>query len=517
MKKKIFYITVIFLGVIYVTSCQKELSSEGKNSLIEAGKKWFLEYKQNTQFNAIFKNVDYDWDRAEVQKFPNNYEYIIIPIKEINQNPNYKGARLLFLYPWKKGNGFYTALIEIILNKNEAFKTNDKEILNNLNGYLLSWDLELGFKKGFKYTNGIPVSEIETLKFINLGNYFNPVTQPAPTTISRGVSVVASPQPDGSYIVQFISSNTNYSMLYNWPGPVNNPCEYNSNCNIEVLNYMDVNLFNQLIQEQQALYEDVWVANNVKDSTGNPCASATISGLNSIYRRLPKLITNFFDTQADFDVTFRTDTNNTWVANPNGVNYNAPYGGRTILNYISPHFTVYLNDYYHHQTDLAYAATIIHEIFHCQLMQWFRQAIIDSNQVVKEQLSLDYGYIFTKEMLDEINNDPNNPSNNNLIGIVLGGTATQHENIVTKFKDYIADALYEFATSKGISVSLNYCKDLAWAGTLDSKAFNDLSTGEKDRIVDRINAEKDPNKNLLDPNGDPLNLNFTNKKGNPCN
>jgi hypothetical protein len=94
--------------------------------------------------------------------------------------------------------------------------------------------------------------------------------------------------------------------------------------------------------------------------------------------------------------------------------------------------------------------------------------------------------------------------------IVNGGNATQHQDIVNRYKDIIADALYQFAQSKGISIDLNYCKDLAWSGTFDSKAFKDLPYSDQERILERVNAEKDPT-------GDKgVNTTDAEPKGHPC-
>ncbi|MFN7275009.1 MAG: hypothetical protein ACK5VF_08010, partial [Bacteroidota bacterium] len=95
--------------------------------------------------------------------------------------------------------------------------------------------------------------------------------------------------------------------------------------------------------------------------------------------------------------------------------------------------------------------------------------------------------------------------------IVNGMNKTQHQDIVNRYKDMIASALLEFAKARGIeNIDIEYCKDLAWSGTMDSKAFEDLKDDDKERIIDRVNAEKDPMRNK------GLNINRVDSKGSPC-
>jgi hypothetical protein len=73
-----------------------------------------------------------------------------------------------------------------------------------------------------------------------------------------------------------------------------------------------------------------------------------------------------------------------------------------------------------------------------------------------------------------------------------------------------AEALFQFAQAKAINANLDYCKDLARSGTYDSRAFKDLSKTDQDRIIERVNAEKDP----YARNG--INTSSASPKGNPC-
>ena len=247
----------------------------------------------------------------------------------------------------------------------------------------------------------------------------------------------------------------------------------------------------------------LWFDEHVKDSTNNPCVGAVITTLSSLGDKLPALIRNFFSSSPTFSMTIRIITNSTW-GNP-GI---APEGAHTPENISSNNFNIFLNNYYANITDLGTAATIIHEAFHCQLMNWYREALINNNQALRVQLASDFGYLFP----------PDFNADSSLNYIINSGNPTQHQDIITRYQNIISNALYQFALVKGISVSLDYCKDLSWAGTFDSKAFKDLANIDKERILERVNAEKDPYAQLTDPSGMyTVNSNNVNPKGHLCN
>ena len=176
-------------------------------------------------------------------------------------------------------------------------------------------------------------------------------------------------------------------------------------------------------------------------------------------------------------------------------------GGSTTVNVTTSSLEVKINSYFNNATDLSRAATIIHEAFHCQLLSWFREAIVNNDASRKQQLASDYGYLFSTEIIS---------MDSSLAYIVNGGDPTQHQDMINRYKSIIAEAIYIFAKAKSIpNVTLDYCQDLAWAGTFDSKAFANLSTTNQDRIIERVNAERDPY-------GNNVNVNSVTPKGNIC-
>ncbi len=83
------------------------------------------------------------------------------------------------------------------------------------------------------------------------------------------------------------------------------------------------------------------------------------------------------------------------------------------------------------------------------------------------------------------------------------------QDIAVRYRNIIGEALYQFALAKNIDASLEFCKDLAWSGLQQSRAFLALTTGQKETIDARIKAEKDPY-------GATVNDPFNSPKGTPC-
>lgn len=251
-------------------------------------------------------------------------------------------------------------------------------------------------------------------------------------------------------------------------------------------------------QEEQ---DEEWMENNVKDNTNNPCVKKVLESLKAMTGKLPAVMRDFFSENGNFTMTFEMENISTWTSN--GM---PPAGAHTIVNTTSNAFQIRINSYYDEITDLGLAATIIHEAFHCQLMNWFREAVVNNDQARKEQLAKDYGYVFGTEITD---------IDNSLANIVNGGNPAQHQDVVNRYQESIAKALKQYADLNQINVTLDHCKKLAWVGTFDSKAFNDLRSWEQENIRDAVNAEKDPTSKLTDGTS-TVNENNISAKGQKC-
>ncbi len=255
-----------------------------------------------------------------------------------------------------------------------------------------------------------------------------------------------------------------------------------------------------------------WVNSNISDSTADPCITNTINSLKNINPKLPALIRSFFDTVPTFRMTLKKYVNSGW--DQSGNTPTPPEGAITTTNYTTNIFNVAINRYFSDCTDLGLAATIIHEALHCQLMNWYRLAYFSPDSTsIRISLATQFGYLFPPPSISA--------STDSMLRFIINGqNPTQHQDMILRYKNNVANALYEFALSKGINVTLQYCQDLAWTGCFDSKAFADLSTADKDRIKDRCFAEKDPYSNLTFTDNNNLtytvNSNSYPHKGHPC-
>ena len=101
MRKLFLIFTTILISFSYY-SCKRELLFNDNGSMkINNAKVWFDNFLKTNTINPVFKNIEYHWDKASKFTFKNGYEAITIPITEINQNPEYYGKRILYLFPWK--------------------------------------------------------------------------------------------------------------------------------------------------------------------------------------------------------------------------------------------------------------------------------------------------------------------------------------------------------------------------------------------------------------------------------
>ena len=264
-----------------------------------------------------------------------------------------------------------------------------------------------------------------------------------------------------------------------------------------------------VIPEEPSHEDDVaWLYQNLLDTTTNPCIDSTLATLRLMDTTIPKLIRSFFGESPAFKMVIGTEYYDTWDILGNNA-YGAPRGGKTIDNTMNDTFVVKINTYYNKATDLATAATIIHEAVHCQLLNWFRHMILLNDTVKATQVAKDFGWVFTKEISGY------NPAYHN---IILINPPTEHHHVMADhFIALMARALENFGHKKGINAPYSYYEKLAWSGLLDSRAFKALSTNRRLAIEEVINAEKDPNSSLLNPyTNQPINYENITPKGRRC-
>ncbi len=491
-KKLVLVVTIIS----FLLSCRKDSNIKNEDlNVVEDAKSWVEGFLSKNQINPMFQKIQYHWELASTNKFANGYNAISIPISEIGQNPDYKGLRLLYLYPWKNGKGYYSTIFEIIPT---SFVSSKKIFdLKKFDGIISSWDFKTGFTNGVDFSDGIALKNI-VLEYKEKSKSLNSRYSQEKGISSQslpGVSVtgyIPAPQT-GLYIMTIINS-LGYGISYPWGSSnISNPCEYTTCSSTNPYDYFDESQLNDIYQK---LKNKMWNEEKVKDSTNDPCIADAIDKLAIMNNCIPSMIKEFFGDDPSFTMNIK---NEYLGLDANG---NPPRGGRTNFNIASNQFDVFINSYYDDKTDLSIAGTLIHEAMHCQIMNWFREASLNGNTQLQVDLANQYGYIFSKEI---------SGISNNLADIVFGLNPTQHQEMVTKYNTLIATTLYDFAINKGLNnVTLADCEDLAWAGTFDSKAWGNLSGTDQTRILNKVNAEKDPNgtKNL--------NNNNSSSKGKNC-
>ncbi|MBK9380966.1 MAG: hypothetical protein IPN39_06530 [Chitinophagaceae bacterium] len=193
--------------------------------------------------------------------------------------------------------------------------------------------------------------------------------------------------------------------------------------------------------------DQVWLDNNIKDSTDNPCVNEVLDKLKIINEKLPKLIRDFFSLNPAFNMNIKMEN-----VGPNNSVW--PEGGHSDFVFGANTFDVFINGYYQNATDLSIAATILHEALHCQLYYMYNESL--NNPAILSELATTYGIIFPDVF----------QGNSSLEAIINGLNPAQHQAIIELFSTHLSEALYQFAQAQGIQITKNECKDLAWAGTL---------------------------------------------------
>lgn len=163
--KKIMILSTLLLVSVFFSRCQNdEYISKTENTDLVVAKTWFDNYKTKENFHLIFKNVEYHWENAYGVKLENASGAIAIPMKDNPENSNYKGKKILYLYPTESG---YDAVVHEIFPKQEAVsffenKKQDFQNLDSFSGYILTWNLREGFIKGAEFENGLVVKNISS-------------------------------------------------------------------------------------------------------------------------------------------------------------------------------------------------------------------------------------------------------------------------------------------------------------------------------------------------------------------
>lgn len=163
--KKIMILSALLLVSVFFSRCQNdEYLSKTENTNLLSAKTWFDNYKTKENFHPAFKNIEYNWENAYAVKLENASGAIAIPMKDNPENSDYKGKKILYLYPSDSG---YDAVVHEIFPKQEAVsffenKKQDFQNLDSFSGYILTWNLRDGFIKGAEFEKGLVVKNISS-------------------------------------------------------------------------------------------------------------------------------------------------------------------------------------------------------------------------------------------------------------------------------------------------------------------------------------------------------------------
>lgn len=462
----------IAVALIYSLSCRRqvEVVNRPDQTLIEKAQSWFVKFESTAKLQDQFKQINYLWNKAQVVTLSDKNQAIAVPIVERKPNTSYRGIRFLYLFPWKNGKGFYSEVQEVLPDLDYTVY-NKKIAVKTFSGYVARWDLEKGFSYGIKYKQGVAVSganfKIVPVDSVNIttrlkqsGRILDPVTV-------IGYIHRADPFFYQVYVVPF---QTDYNYFYN-------PCEY-TNCNpVNMDQYYTDEILQGMLNSFFAYLFQSLENKNITDNTNNPCVASVLGTLQSISKSLPDIVNSSFGSNGTFNITI----NESLLSN-------GSRGKTTFANGDYTNFLITLNSYYSGRSDLSTAATLIHEAMHAQLDAWYAQAVIEGNTQLKEDLEKNYGFTIDAATIN---------------------TTVQHDLMASHYVDCIATALQEFASSRNIDVSSQYCRDLAWSGLTGTSLFDNLPTSDKTRIQNALNAE-------LDPKGTSVNTGNQAAKGQGC-
>lgn len=118
-------------------------------------------------------------------------------------------------------------------------------------------------------------------------------------------------------------------------------------------------------------------------------------------------------------------------------------------------------------TDVAVAATMLHESVHAYLYAYYKDDPTSA--------TADYPELFRKFIVKKSG---------------INSNTTQHNVMAKIFIDDIAASLIEYGKVEGHNMDDSFYKDLAWKGLTETDAFKSLNDIDKKRIINTIYAEQ---------------------------
>lgn len=440
---------LLFCFIIALSSCEKDnlpidnqtISQDPK--ILEANN-WFEEFKSKENFDPIFKNLVYDWNKASIATLTDGSKAITVPIHELNQSPEYSNQKILYLYPLKKEKGFNTALFELIPKQNQS-KQNVVD-LNTFDGYIINWDLINGFVKGSKFDNSKAVFDIK-LKVVSTNKTQDNSTGRAPAEpIELKEVIIGGSSGGNSYLIGSIFGNGS-SFGGGGGGSAGNytngPHGGGGGGSTETAS--------QIIEKK------------IDNTQLDPCPKGVLEKLIKATNCDIKNVFEKLGAEKGINVKMKSetpangDTGQTTRTNP-GVRYD---------------YTIKITKDNISGTQLFKAHTILHELVHA----FFMSLKDDYDTSASPAVYTEFPILFQAYV------DKSYP----------GSKGTEHHSEMAKvYVNAIGSALQEFQTGVAVpyeTIPDQAYTDMAWYGIRDIKAYSDLPEADRKRMENRYRAE----------------------------
>jgi hypothetical protein len=213
-----------------------------------------------------------------------------------------------------------------------------------------------------------------------------------------------------------------------------------------------------------------------------PCQTAIVKDVMDSCSPFTNLINNTFNVSEKVNLRYKNeDIPNGEPAGTNAI----PLGDQG--NYIIR--ISFDNTYLASATDLSIAAVTLHELVHAYLINLYvQQKLLAENTEYDTLLNAFFKYYA----------NPTGESTN----IILD---EEIHNAMIFFIDKLTDSLYNYATSKNINASREYCNSLIWGTLNGTTIFNQELTTEQKQDYENIAAIEQDNLQSEDPKGTPCN------------
>lgn len=228
------------------------------------------------------------------------------------------------------------------------------------------------------------------------------------------------------------------------------------------------NFIEQIITNSNDL-ADVNYPQNIINNIQKPCQKDIIKNITSISSPFTNLINQTFNSSDKVNVKFYNGNN------PNG----NPAYTNPILEGTPDNFIVKIrfdNNYLDNATDLSIIAVTLHELVHAYLIALYVKGELVATNA--EYNTLQNAFMaFYNEMVED----------------TFVQTDNEIHNAMKNFMEQMANSIYNYALSKDISVTPEYCKNLAWGTMTGTDLFQETLTSDEQIISNNTAAYEQDN------------------------